>query len=310
MDLNLLEKTELRIDGLVTDGTNLTDLARVVAQVLALPADKVMVIDVRPGQLAVDILQRVVKAEAIFGKKQALLDALAQVPGVTLAPDAEIHSEGILGAIGLGEADAAGALAASQAIGQTIAGKRHARVSVFPTGFELVERRIEDTNTPYLVKLFSEAGFLAEARPPVPDSRERLAEALLAASDDCGLVVTTGGVGAEDKDFSVEAIEALDPSAATPYLVQFRQGHGRHVKDGVRLGVGERNGCLLVALPGPHDEVRLAAPVLLRGYRQGWTKEELAHHLAEQVRGKFRHAGHGWDHSHHASHHPDSGSQG
>lgn len=291
MELNLLEKTEIRIDGVTTAGTNLTDLAAVVAGVLDLPPDKVMVIDIRPGQLALDILVGTVRAESVFGKKHALLAALATVPGISLDANADIHSEGILGAIGLSETEAVEALAASETIGRRIAANRKARVRVFPTGFELQEGRIEDTNTPYLVKIFAQAGYLPEAGPALPDSRERLVEALGLATEECGLAVTTGGVGAEDKDFSVEAIEALDPGAATPYLVRFNKGGGRHVKDGVRLAVGERNGCLLVALPGPHDEVRLAAPLLVQGFKKGWSKEELAHHLAERVREKFRAAG-------------------
>jgi molybdenum cofactor synthesis domain-containing protein len=300
MEINLLEKTELRIDGIDTSGTNLTDLAAAVARVLELPPDKVMVIDVRPPQVSLDVLQRTLRAESFFGRERALLDAVAAIPGVTLAPDAAVHSAGILGGIGLSEADAIETLARSTAIGAEIVSNHRARIRVFPTGFELQEKRIEDTNTPYLLKVFEQAGFLPEAAPPVADNRDRLAEALAQASEEYGLAITTGGVGAEDKDFSVEAIQSLDASAATPYLVYFDKGVGRHHKDGVRIAVGEHNGCLLVALPGPHDEVRLAAPILVRGYKQGWSKQDLANELAEILRAKFRAASAVW---HHASHH-------
>lgn len=303
MEMDLLEKTEIRIDGIDTAGTDLTALAAVVAQILGLPSDKVLVIDVRPPQLALDILQRTMTAESFFGRKRALLTALAALPGVTLAPDADIHSAGILCAIGLDESEAGIALAASREMAQAIRNRRGARIRVFPTGFELIEKRILDTNTPYLVKLFSEAGFWAEAASPLPDALSPAAAALEDASRTYGLAVTTGGVGAEDKDFSVEAILALDPDAATPYLVHFSdQGHGRHAKDGIRIGVGIANDCLLVALPGPHDEVRLAAPVLLQGFREGWDKATLAEALARTLRAKFRgHAPH--DHDHHHDHH-------
>jgi molybdenum cofactor synthesis domain-containing protein len=303
MEINLLEKTELRIDGIDTSGTNLTDMAAAVALVLDLPTDKVMVIDVRPPQVSVDILQRNLQVESFFGRERALLNAIAALPGVTLAPDAAVHSAGILGAIGLSEAEAAEALARSKTIGAAIVSNHRARIRVFPTGFELQEGRIQDTNTPYLLKIFEQAGFLPEAGRPLSDHRDKLAEALAQAAEECGLAVTTGGVGAEDKDFSVEAIESLDTSAATPYLVHFEIGVGRHHKDGVRIAVGEHKGCLLVALPGPHDEVRLAAPVLVRGYKQGWSKEELAHQLAETLRAKFRAASAEWHHAAHAQHH-------
>jgi molybdenum cofactor synthesis domain-containing protein len=303
MEINLLEKTELRIEGIDTSGTNLTDLAAAVAGVLELPPDKVMVIDVRPPQVSLDILQPTLRAESFFGRERALLDALAAIPGVTLSPDASIHSAGILGAIGLSEAEAAETLARTSKIASAIVNNHRARIRVFPTGFELQEGRIEDTNTPYLLKVFEQAGFLPEAARPVADHRDRLAEALAQAAGECGLAITTGGVGAEDKDFSVEAIQSLDSSAATPYLVHFEKGVGRHLKDGVRIAVGELNGCLLAALPGPHDEVRLAAPILLRGYKQGWSKQELARKLAETLRAKFLSASVKWNHAAHEKHH-------
>jgi molybdenum cofactor synthesis domain-containing protein len=181
---------------------------------------------------------------------------------------------------------------------------RRARVRVYPTGFELVEGRIADTNTPYLVKQLEQAGYLAEAGAPLPDQQASLCRALAEAAATHGLIVTTGGVGAEDKDFSVEAIAALDPQAATPYLVRFRKGEGRHVKDGVRICVGEYQGCLIVALPGPHDEVRLAVPVLLEAYRHNRAKAEMAEALAQAIRAKFLAAGaqdpHRHPHGHHA----------
>ncbi len=294
LECDLLEKTELRIDGITLEGTNLSELARMVAATLELPPEKVVVIDVRLGQVSLDILMRSLRAEQFFGRKTRLLTALAQVPGVRLTRDADIHSAGILGSIGLDEDQAASVIAASRAMGQAIAASRRARVRVYPTGFELIAGAIEDTNTPYLLKVFSEAGFVPEAGQAVADHLEDLAEALRQAAATCGVVVTTGGVGAEDKDCSVEAIEALDPEAATPYLTRFAKGHGRHVKDGVRLGVGVYRDCLLVALPGPTDEVRLAAPVLIQGLKKGLAKEALACLLARCLREKWRqeeHAG-------------------
>lgn len=301
MELNLLEKTELRIEGIVLEGTNLSDLAATVARVLDLPQDKVLVIDVRLRQVALDLLVRTVQAEQVFGKERILLREIAKVPGVHLDEDAQIHSAGILGAISLDEGEVENVLETSRTMTSQISTAKRAKVRVFPTGFELVDKIIEDTNTPYLVKMFGEAGYLPEAAQAVPDSLDSLVQALRGASSECGLAMTTGGVGAEDKDFSVEAIEALDPNAATPYLVRFTKGEGRHVKDGVRIGVGEHDGCLLVALPGPNDEVRLAAPVLIRGLKERCGKHELARRLAEVLRGKLR----GFEHhfEHHAEHH-------
>ncbi|NLH80935.1 MAG: competence/damage-inducible protein A [Phyllobacteriaceae bacterium] len=316
MDVDLLEKTEIRIEGIVTEGTNLTELAAVAAAVLNLPPEKLMVIDVRPDQVAFDVLLPTLRAEDFFGSERDLLDAVVKVAGVRLTAQAAVHSAGILGAIALDRDEAAAAIERSTRMGSAIRANRRPRVVVFPTGFELEEGRIEDTNTPYLVKLFSQAGFVAEPGHVLADRLESLTSGLEGAASEAGLIVTTGGVGAEDKDFSVEAIERLDPDAATPWLVRFTRGQGRHVKDGIRIGVGEWGGCLLVALPGPHDEVRLTAPILLRGYKERWPKAVLAERIAEAVRGKFRtggpghaghdHAGHG-HHPHAHAHHHDSG---
>ena len=285
--LNLLQKTELRIDGISLDSANLTNIAAQVAECLGLPLDKVLVIDVRPGQLALDILLPTIRADQIFGKERQLLRMLAAIQGVTLDTDARVHSEGILGTICLDEEHVPEILARTQNMGTRLQ-IRKGRVRIFPTGFELIERHIEDTNTPFLVKFFSQAGFIAEAGESLPDNKDALATALVVASEECSLVITTGGVGAEDKDFSVEAIQSVDPLAATPYLVRFTKGEGRHVKDGIRIAIGEKNGCLLVALPGPHDEVRLVAPVLLRGVKDKHNVHVLAEELASCLRDKMR----------------------
>ena len=268
LELNLLRKTELRIDGIALNGANLTDIAATAAVCLSLPPDKVLVIDVQPGRIALDILIPAIRADQIFGREKTLLRELAALPGVILEPGASVHSEGILGMIAVDEDKVPKILTKVRHMSASLQACKQGRVRIFPTGFELVERQIEDTNTPYLVKLFSEAGFIAEAGEALPDRCDALVAALSAAAAACGVVITTGGVGAEDKDFSVEAVRRLDPQAATPYLVQFAKGRGRHAKDGIRIAVGGKDACLLIALPGPNDEVRHVAPVLLQGQGQ------------------------------------------
>ena len=289
LELNLLSKTELRIQGISLDAANLTDIAAAVARALDLPEDKIAVIDVRPGQVALDVLMPNIAAEQFFGREKRLLKAVSALPGVTLQNGAFVHSEGILGAISLDEEEAPRALKAAKALAGGIEriNIARARVMVFPTGFELIAKNIQDTNTPYLCKIFGEAGLVPEAGPCLPDNLGALVKALGEAAENSRAVVTTGGVGAEDKDFSVEAILSLDPGAAAPYLVKFARGQGRHVKDGIRIAVGEYKGCIIAALPGPHDEVRLAGPVLVRGVKQRLGKSEIAEEVASILRGKF-----------------------
>ena len=121
-----------------------------------------------------------------------------------------------------------------------------------------------------------------------------------AADRGFGLVITTGGVGAEDKDFSVEALLAVDRGALTPYIVQFEQGTGRHVKDGVKIGVGKMGLTTIVALPGPHDEVVVAAESLLKYCQSGQPVDQagLAGEIARVLREKLRHKWAGHHHNH------------
>ena len=58
-----------------------------------------MVVDAREDLITLDIMKKAVNAQDIIGKKEALLHALAQIPGVSLTPETTIHSEGILGLI-------------------------------------------------------------------------------------------------------------------------------------------------------------------------------------------------------------------
>lgn len=289
MGLNLLEKTELWVNEITLDNVNLTHLAAVVAGELGLAPEEVLVVDVRPRHITLDVLAHDIPQENIIGKEQRILEAIGALPGVTLYPDTYIHSNGILGQIC---ADVENQAAMLERVSQMTAELQKniaRRAIVFPTGFELQQGLIKDTNTPYLKELLENAGYkvtIGEVMADeLPDIVEKLSDAL---NRGFGLIVTTGGVGAEDKDHTVEGICAIDREAATPYIVKFTKGTGRHVKDGVRIGVGREGLSLMVSLPGPHDEVELAAPILLQGLDEGWDKTVLADRLAAVLAEKWR----------------------
>ena len=87
MQLNLLEKTELKIYGLILREVNLSKVAAVVAGVLELPPAEVLVVDVRPDHICLDILSKSMDIKQIIGKEQLLLAQLAGVDGLELAVD-------------------------------------------------------------------------------------------------------------------------------------------------------------------------------------------------------------------------------
>lgn len=291
MSMNLLEKTELWVNHITLDDVNLTELADIVAGVLGLRKGEVIVVDVRPQHITFDVLVQEIPQENFLGKEKAILNALQSVQGVTLYEDTYIHSNGILGQIcaSLSDEQEKELLNTVDTMTSEIKNNVLHRAIVFPTGFELQQGLIEDTNTPYIKRLLENEGFKVTIGEIMSDDlydiKEKLEDAL---NRGFGLLITSGGVGAEDKDKTVEAIHSIDENAATPYIVKFKKGTGRHVKDGVRIGVGTEGLSTMISLPGPHDEVELAMPVLIKGLRENWDKMHLADCLAGVLANKWK----------------------
>jgi hypothetical protein len=288
VELNLLEKTTFWIEGADLGGVDLGRVAAEAADALGLGRDEVMVVDVRPGIVAFDVLRRSVDARAIVGKERPLLERLAAVEGVRIGPDAKVHSEGVLGFIALDPVEGARALADAERLADEVRRNVARRALVFASGSEVRDGSIRDTNTPFLLEALRRAGCRAEPGGVLEDA---LAAAVGALEDAVGrgygLVVTTGGVGAEDKDFNVEAILRLDPQARTPWILRFTPDMRRHHKEGVRIAVGRVGPTRLVALPGPHDEVRLAADVLTAALARDAGDADLAEALATVLRERW-----------------------
>ena len=126
--------------------------------------------------------------------------------------------------IALDESEVEDTLSASEGLGERIKESMLSRAFVFPTGFEVKEGLIRDTNTPFLVEALKEKGFTVAFGEVLDDDRELIAGKLRRVADEgYGLILTTGGVGAESKDRTVEAVLSLDPKAAVPYIVKSRR---------------------------------------------------------------------------------------
>lgn len=288
MELDLLEKTEIHIQPVKLLDANLSEIARVTALVLGLSPDRVQVIDVREDSLALDILQQHVQAEQVFGKGKELLEKLSEVTGLTVFPETQINSSGILGYLELEPEYAKEVTRNAEKLSREIRQNIARRVLVFPSGYEVQTGMIEDTNTPYLLEQLQNEGYKADRGEVLPDDLSGVVAKLKNALDrGYGLIITTGGVGAEDKDFNVEAMCKVTDVAWTPYIIRFTKGQGRHIKDGVRIGVGQAGITTIVNLPGPHEEVRAVYPTLhsyLHGEING---ETLARRLAEILRKRW-----------------------
>jgi molybdenum cofactor synthesis domain-containing protein len=296
--VQLLEKTEVWLHGIDLDHANLPRLADIVADVLSLPRDKVFVTDVREQLVVLDILTPRVELEDIAGKQEALLAALATVPGITVAEHATVHSEGILGVIGTPRTEVARYLANARKLESQIASYASRRVAVISTGSELLAGEIEDTNYAAIRAAMESAGFEVEFGGIAGDSEAEIAGMVARLSGEgFGIIITTGGVGAEDKDHTIEALERLDRQLSTAVLAQYQRGHGRHVKDAVRIAIARLGWSTVFALPGPTHEVQLALPVIIDGLAAGTDPQALVEAIAAPLRSTLpRH------HSHHHHH--------
>ncbi len=283
---NTLEKTEIRIERIGLDGANLTELAKVVADVLGLPHDEVLVIDARDDLLALDVLRRSIDAYQLVGKRDAMLQAIGKLHGVTVSEKTDLCAEGMFGWLAFDEVEGRAALDRSAEMLREIDAKIRKRAVVFPTGNEVVAGQIVDTNTPLIRARLEREGYVVDERPPLPDVLDTIQGALSNAAHDegYGLVVTTGGVGAETKDCTIEAMLGVDPQASTPYLCRFEKGHGRHAKDGVRIGVAQAGTALLLSLPGPNDEVELGLEAAIEHLNAQAAPEVVAEAVARVLR--------------------------
>ena len=280
-----LGKTEVWIHGVTLEDADLSQVARSAAEVLGLPGDRVFVTDVRATHVVLDVLLPDVDLESVAGRQEPLLAALRRIPGVTIAPDASVHSTGVLGVIGAPREEADAVVAETRRIEDDL--RRHVarRVAVLATGAEVVDGRVRDTNLDVLSEGFAARGYEVESGGRVEDDLHSIAGRVARlAEDGYGVIVTTGGVGAEDKDCTVEALELLDPSLATAVLASYTAGTGRHVNSSVRIAVARIGWSLAVALPGPTHEVRLALLPLLAGLEHGIGAPELVEAIAVPLR--------------------------
>lgn len=196
-----------------------------------------------------------------------------------------MHSEGILGVIGTPREQVESYLEGARKLERQIADYAARRVAVVSTGSEVLAGEIEDTNFAAIRQMLEPAGFEVEFGGIAGDSEREIAGLVARLSGEgFGIIITTGGVGAEDKDHTVEALERLDPQLATAILAQYRKGHGRHVKEAVRIAIAKVGWSTVFALPGPTHEVKLALPVIAEGMARKVDANKLVEAIAMPLR--------------------------
>jgi molybdenum cofactor synthesis domain-containing protein len=288
-EVELLDKTEVWVHGLALKGTDLRVLAGAAARALGLHPGSVFVTDARDDHVVFDVLKPRVELTDIVGRDRELFAALGQVAGVTISAHASVHSRGVMGLIGTPSAEVDQTLSHAIEIDTRLRSYVSTRVAVVSTGPEVVAGNIEDTNVVTVTEAMGRAGFEVSAAGAVLDDEDAIVGRVLRlASEGFGVVITTGGVGAEDKDRTIEALQRCDPALATGVLATYAVGHGRHVKPHVRIGVGQVQWTRLIALPGPTREVQAALPVVVQGLSENWDSARFAGQLTTVLRDCLR----------------------
>ncbi len=289
-DYDLMNKTELTIRRIGLRDADLTRVAEAVAETLGMARGDVLVTDVLGDQVVVDVLRRGVDPHALVGKKEELQRRLSEIPGVECTAETEFFSKGMLSWIAVGAAEGEEILRRSEVMADEIRRRLARTAMVFSTGAEVAGGQVKDTNAPLLRERLEAEGYAVKLGGALGDDEVLISARLRQAADDgYGLVLTTGGVGAEDKDRTVEAVLLADPAAATPHIVKYELGVGRHRhKDRVRIAVGRIGGTLVVSLPGPNDEVQVGVRALVEGLASGAGKEALAEGIAARLRERLR----------------------
>jgi molybdenum cofactor synthesis domain-containing protein len=290
MEYDLFKKTELWVKGISLDNVDLDEIAKIVADTLNLQRKEVVVTDVQGENLVVDILRSSLDAHAIIGKEEELLRRLSAHPGVTITEKTSVDSQGLLSWIALESAEGQKVLRKSEEMAKEIQARLLKTAMVFSSGTEVANGQVMDTNTPAINRRLNSEGYSVKLGPTLKDDGVLIAAHLRQAVDDgYGLVIITGGVGAEDKDRTIEAVLMVDPDAATPHILKYELGVGRHQhKDSVRIAVGKVSQTLIVALPGPNDEVQLGLEVLVKGLASHSSKDRLAENIANSLKERMK----------------------
>lgn len=289
-EYDLFDKTELTIRGISLENVDLHHVANVAADAFDMNRGDLLVTDVLGDHLVIDILKKGLDPHAIVGKKDELLRRLSALRGVSLAENTSISSKGMLGWIALSPDEGKKILMKSERMAREIANRMKKTALVFSTGVEVVNGQVMDTNAPAIRSRLTPEGYTVKFGNTLKDDEVLISAHLrMAADDGYGLVIITGGVGAEEKDRTIESVLMVDPKAATPAVVKYELGVGRHRhKDSVRIAVGEISRSLIVALPGPNDEVQSGLQALVEGLNLKESKEGLADRIANRLRERLK----------------------
>lgn len=142
---------------------------------------------------------------------------------------------------------------------------------ILPTGDEIREGIVLDSDSPMVMEALLEynPNMLVERRPPLRDVEEEVLDAICRSVEaGIGLVVLIGGSGGGHrhvahfrKDYTHSAMEKALPYRYTREIY----GYNGHMWS--KTVVGEREGTLVINVPGPYSEARASIQAFVETLR-------------------------------------------
>ena len=111
---------------------------------------------------------------------------------------------------------------------------------IVATGNELYEGLIEDSFTEKLTEMLGDFGVRVTEATILPDEHRRISETVKRFSEDCDIVLITGGTSVDPDDVTLQAMS----SAGVSYEV-----HGAPIQPGNNFTIGYRDGVPVCAVP-------------------------------------------------------------
>lgn len=144
---------------------------------------------------------------------------------------------------------------------------------IIPTGDEILNGTVVDTNSPAIMSIIIEKfpACCVKRVKPVIDAEECIIESLeKALQEEPDLIILIGGTGGGHrhistlaKDFTHGALMRTLTNAVYRELI----GYNGHLWS--KLVCGEKNGCIIVNVPGPYEEATQTAKTLVESIADG-----------------------------------------
>ena len=125
-------------------------------------------------------------------------------------------------------------------------------------GNEVLSGKVEDANSPFLLRRLRQLGLCCTGVVVVPDIEQTIASAVRTASEAADWVFTTGGVGPTHDDITMASIASAFgvPVTEHPAVATFLRSHAKHGASEERMRMAQLPAGAEVDLSGSFPQVR------------------------------------------------------